>query len=291
MVKRKAAESWVLSTCQASGSWAFACCWLQQCPAPCHGLASSPTFTPLCQVLLGTSDLCCWLQAWCTCSRPWPSLLPSALHPLPLGSAQGEACSCPSSPAPVIVTGDAHPLMGTPASSPGCRNFLPPPLQSCFICCHLPATTSHRLRTVSLLSWTISSYLLSVPCTHTPLDLLENFAFWFLLSLELELFRVWLSSLPSFLRYLQSISSDLSTYLLCKIWSVRHNSEKATWPYLPLASRAQFLRAPGLWTRVAHRTASEATTCASLSPVSPMACYEMPAFVLVVILDPHSTSP
>lgn len=130
-----------------------ACCWLQQCPAPCHGLASlSHIHTPLCQVLLGTSGSLLLTPSGCTCSRPLAQLVTISFAPTRLlGSASRRGMFLPLLPSPCDCYGDAI-LMGTPASSLQLQELPSPSLQPCFICCHLPAATSHRLRTVSLLS-------------------------------------------------------------------------------------------------------------------------------------------
>ena len=98
-------------------------------------------------------------------------------------------------------------------------------------CSSAPFTiTSHRLGTLNTLSWTITSYLLSVTCIqtflcHLPLTSLKSLSFDFSFSLELELFRFYSPPYPAFwLSYFQSISSDLSAYLICKIWSITDKS-------------------------------------------------------------------
>lgn len=170
----------------------LACCWLQQCPEPCHGLASLSTLTQSCQVLLGTSRSVLLTPSGRTCSRPLPQLVVISFAPtLLLGSASKRGTFLLLLPSPCGCYRDTVPGRGPRLVTPTAGTSSPS-LQPCFICCHLPATTWHRLWTVSLPSWTISSYLLSVPCTHSRLCLtsLKTLSFDFSFSLELELFRV-----------------------------------------------------------------------------------------------------
>ena len=179
----------------------FACLLLAAAgPRACRGLASLSTLTAT-QGLLVSSWSVVLTPSGALVPDPCPSLLPSALHPLSSwGQPPREARSCSSSPAPAVVTGTPSlvggPRLITPTAGPSS-----PSLQPCSICCHLSATAWHRLWTVSLPSWTISSYLLSAPCTYSLLCLtsLKTLSFDFSFSLELELYRVWLSFLPSFL--------------------------------------------------------------------------------------------
>lgn len=108
-VKKK--SCWVLSPQHVPGLRSLGFCVLavgcSSAQRPVMGWLPSPTFTHRCvKSCWALLDLCCWLQAGALVLDPWPSLLPSALHPLvSWGQLPGEACSCPSSPAPVIVTG------------------------------------------------------------------------------------------------------------------------------------------------------------------------------------------
>lgn len=144
-----------------------ACCWLQQCPAPCHQLASLSHAHTIMSNPAGHFWISVADSKWV---HLFPTPGPACCHQLCTHSSHGVSLQERRVPAPppqlLQFLRGRRPWYRTPASSLQPQELPFPSLQPCSIWRHLPYTTSHRLRTVSLLSWTINSYLLSSPL-HT----------------------------------------------------------------------------------------------------------------------------
>lgn len=167
----------------------------------------------MCKVLPGTSWSALLPPSGSPCpletithTAPTPrSLLPSALSPTVLPGQ-------PPGPSPTVTAAHHYCSPQLLLASWG-RCVLVEDLQPCHpihrhfclrFCSPAPfAITSHRLGALNTLSWTITSYLLSVTCIQSflcplPLTSLKSLSFDFSFSLELELFRFYSPPYPAF---------------------------------------------------------------------------------------------
>ena len=119
--KRKAAGSWVLSTCQAFCMLAVGCSSAQ---SPVTGWLPSPlSQSP--QVLLGTSWSVLLTPSRRTCSRPLSQLVAISFAPtLLLGSASKRGTFLLLLPSPCGCYRDTVPGRGPPARHSNRRNFI-----------------------------------------------------------------------------------------------------------------------------------------------------------------------